>query len=100
MMKQAIANIVQSNRVSELRKQKTDDMGPWLKGARLLDHHVRTGKLFAQMRRDKFAKQMQCAGIVFGLRDCFHSLDSLVGILRSPTHFFASNYNPQLHPMG
>ena len=100
MMTQAIANIVQSNRVGQLRKQKTDDMAPWRKGARLLVHPVLTGKFFRQMRRDKFAKLMQCAGIVFGRRDCFHSLDSLVGIPRRPTLFLASNNNPQLHPMG
>jgi hypothetical protein len=100
MMTQAIANIVQSNRVGQLRKQKTDDMAPWRKGARLLVHPVLTGKFFRQMRRDKFAKLMQCARIVFGRRDCFHSLDSLVGIPRRPTLFFASNNNPQLHPMG
>ena len=99
VMTQAIANIVQSNRVGQLRKQKTDDMTPRREGACLLVHPVLTGKFFRQMRRDEFAKLMQCAAVVLGRRGCFHSLDSLVGIPRRPTLFFASN-NPQLHPMG
>jgi hypothetical protein len=100
MMTQAIANIVQSNRVSQLGKQKADDMTPRREGARLFVHPVLTGKFFRQMRRDKFAKLMQCAGVMFGRRDFFHSLDSLVGIQRRPTLFSPSNNNPQLHPMG
>lgn len=89
--------LIQSS--GQLRKQKTDDMAPWRKGAYLLANPVFTGKFFRQMRRYKFAKLMQCAGIVLGRRGCFHSSDSLVGIPHRPTLFFASN-NPQLYPMG
>ncbi len=42
-------------------------------------------QLLRHMRRDKFTKLMQCAGVMLGQRNRFHTPDSLVGIRLRPT---------------
>ena len=100
VMAKAIAHVVQPNRMSQLRKQKTDDVAPRSKGAGLFVHAMLAGKFLRQVRRDEFTKLMQCAAVVLGRRYCFHALDSLVGIRRRPP--FSSELNPssQLLPVG
>ena len=82
-----VANIVQPNRVSQLREQKTHHVAPWGERPSLLVHAMLAGKFFRQMRRDKFTKLMQCAAVMFGRRYLFHASDSLVGIRRRPPFF-------------
>lgn len=100
VMPKAIAHIVQPNRMSQLRKQKTNYVAPRSEGAGLFIHAMLAGKFLRQVRRDEFTKLMQCAAVVLGRRYCFHALDSLVGIRRRPP--FSSELNPssQLLPMG
>lgn len=81
---EAVADIVQPNRVGQLRKQKTNHVAPWSEGAGLFVHAMLAGKFFRQVRRDEFTKLMQCAAVVLGRRYLFHAMDSLVGIRRRP----------------
>lgn len=87
VVSKAVADIVQPNRVRQLRKQKTDNVAPRSEGAGLLVHAMLAGKFFRQVRRDEFTKLMQCAAVVLGRRYFFHTSDSLVGIRRRPTFF-------------
>ena len=97
---EAVADIVQPNRVRQLRKQKTDHVAPWSEGAGLFIHAMLAGEFFRQVRRDEFTKLMQCAAVVLGRRYCFHALDSLVGIRRRPPFLSELKQSSQLYPMG
>jgi hypothetical protein len=52
------------------------------------------------VRRDEFAKLMQCAAVVLGRRYGFHASDSLVGIRRRPPFLFELKQSSQLNPVG
>ena len=97
---EAVANIVQPNRVRQLREKKADHVAPRSEGAGLFVHAMLAGKFFRQVRRDEFTKLMQCAAVMLGRRYCFHALDSLVGIRRRPPFLSVLNQSSQLHPMG
>ena len=97
---EAVADIVQPNRVRQLRKQKTDHMAPRSEGAGLLVHAMLARKFFRQVRRDEFTKLMQCAAVVLGRRYLFHAMDSLVGIRRRPPFLSELKQSSQLYPMG
>ena len=100
VVSKAVADIVQSDRVRQLRKQETDHMAPWSEGAGLFVHAMLAGKFFRQVRRDEFAKLMQCAAVVLGRRYGFHASDSLVGIRRRPPFLFELKQSSQLNPVG
>ena len=100
VVSKAVADIVQPNRVGQLRKQKTDYMAPRSEGAGLLVHAMLARKFFRQVRRDEFTNLMQCAAIVFGRRYLFHAMDSLVGIRRRPPFLSELKTSSQLHPVG
>ena len=100
VMAKAVANIVQPNRVRQLRKQKTDHVAPWSEGAGLFIHAMLAGEFFRQVRRDEFTKLMQCAAVVLGRRYGFHASDSLVGIRRRPPFLSELTQSSQLNPMG
>lgn len=97
---EAVADIVQPNRVGQLRKQKTNHVAPRSEGAGLLVHAMLAGKFFRQVRRDEFTKLMQCAAVVLGRRYLFHAMDSLVGIRRRPPFLSELTQGSQLHPVG
>ena len=84
MVSKAVTDIVQSNRMSELRKQKAYHMTPRRKGPSFFVHTVLLSKFCRQVRRDEFTKLMQCAAVMLGRRYFFHTSDSLVGIRRRP----------------
>ena len=96
----AITNIVQPNRMGELREQKTHHMAPRRKSPSLLVHIMFLRKFCCQMGRDEFTKLMQCAAVVLGRRYLFHASDSLVGIRRRPPLLSLLNQSSQLHPVG
>lgn len=96
----AVADIVQPDRVGQLCEQKTDHVAPRSEGAGLFVHAMLAGKFFRQMRRDEFAKLMQCAAVMLGRRYCFHTSDSLVGIRRRPPFSSEPKPSSQLHPVG
>jgi hypothetical protein len=100
VVSKAVADIVQSDRVRQLRKQETDHMAPWSEGAGLFVHAMLAGKFFRQVRRDEFAKLMQCAAVVLGRRYGFHASDSLVGIRRRPPFLSELKQSSQLNPVG
>lgn len=100
VVSKAVADIVQPNRVRQLRKQETDHVAPRSEGAGLLVHAMLVGKFLRQVRRDEIAKLMQCAAIVLGRRYLFHAMDSLVGIRRRPPFSSELKHNSQLHPVG
>lgn len=100
VVSKAVADIVQPNRVGQLRKQKTDHMAPRSEGAGLLVHAMLARKFFRQVRRDEFTKLMQCAAVMLGRRYLFHASDSLVGIRRRPPFLSELEPSSQLHPMG
>ena len=100
MVAKAITDIVQPNRMSELREQKTHNVTPRRKGSGLLVHTVLLRKFCSQMRRDKFTKLMQCAAVVLGRRYIFHTSDSLVGIPRQTPLLSELKESSQLHPVG
>ena len=100
VVSKAVAHIVQSDRVRQLRKQKTDYVAPRSEGAGLLVHAVLASKFLRQVRRDDIAKLMQCAAVVFGRRYGFYASDSLVGIRRRPPFLSELKQGSQLHPMG
>lgn len=97
---EAVTDIVQPNRVGQLRKQKTDHVAPRSEGPGLFVHAMLAGKFFRQVRRDEFTKLMQCAAVVLGRRYLFHAMDSLVGIRRRPPFLSELKTSSQLHPVG
>lgn len=100
MMPQGVTDIVESDGMGQLREKQTHDMAPRRKSTSPFIDPILTGQFFGQMRRDKFTKLMQCAGVVLGRRNCFHTSDSLVGIRRRPPFFNPEKTTLQLHPMG
>ena len=97
---QAVANIVQPNRVGQLRKQKTDHMAPRGEGAGLFVHAMLVRKFFSQVRRNELTKLMQCAAVVLGRRNGFHAAGPLVGIRHRPPLLSELKQDSQLHPVG
>ena len=97
---QTIADVVQPDRMSELREQQADHLTPRGKGPSLLVHTVLLRKFCRQMRGDEFTKLMQCAAVVLGRRYLFQASDSLVGIRRRPPFLYELNSRSQLHPVG
>ena len=81
---ESVTDVIESYCMCQLRKHKTDNMAPRGESPSSLVYSMLVGKFFRQMRRDEFTKLMQCAAVMFGRRDCFHSSDSLVGIRRRP----------------
>ena len=95
-----VANIVQPNRVSQLRKQKTHHVAPWGERPSFFVYAMLAGKFVLQMRRDKFTKLMQCAAVMFGRRYLFHASDSLVGIRHRHPFLSELKQVAQQHPVG
>lgn len=100
MVAKAVTDIVQSNRMSELRKQKAHHLTPRRKGSSLFVYTMLLRKFCRQMRRDEFTKLMQCAAVMLGRRYVFHTSDSLVGIRRRPPLLSELKHGSQLHPVG
>lgn len=75
-------------------------MAPRSKSSSPLVHPMLAGKFFRQVRRDEFAKLIECVAVVLGRRYGFHASDSLVGIRRRPPFSSSLKMNPQLHPVG
>lgn len=100
MVTKAITDIIQSYRVSELRKQKAHHVTPRRKGPSFSVHTVLLRKFCRQVGRDEFTKLMQCAAVMLGRRYFFHTSDSLVGIRRRPPLLSLLNKSSQAHPVG
>lgn len=100
MMAKAVTDIVQSNRMSELRKKKAHHLTPRRKGSSLFVYTMLLRKFCRQMRRDEFTKLMQCAAVMLGRRYVFHASDSLVGIRRRPPLLSELRQDSKLHPVG
>jgi len=100
VMAKAIAHVVQSDRMGQLGEQKTHNVTPRREGAGLLVYAMLARKFLRQVRRDEFAKLMQCAAVVFGRRYLFHASDSLVGIRRRPPYSSGLDLSTKPHPMG